>query len=365
MTTKRGRMAMLLGAGASVDAGMPSAAGLTKRLDDWLTTERRELLPALRFVNGAVQFGKSCRGEAVSASTNIEEILAACSFLGSRSGSSVYPFVGAWHEQLATLERAFMTAGGVGSPFDELAVVCKQQLRAWLAIEVDEASRVKYLWSLHGFVGAGFDLDVFTLNYDSTVELALQTSRGEVNTAWTTGFDESGWNPNLLERDFALRIFKLHGSLDWIRDEKLGLCSLRWPAATNSEEIPESAESLLIFGTDTKLQAVDPFLTLLYGFQRSLFMSAALIIVGYSFGDKHVNDIIWEAMQRDAQKRCIVVNPAGIEQLFAGDTKLSRLVDVENRFREIKTTAKDALERDLALAELKSVLQEQASEEPF
>jgi hypothetical protein len=367
MTSKKknanSRVAFLFGAGASVDAGLPTAAGLSVKLDDWLDRERRDLLPALRFVTGALQFGRSCRGERISDVTNIEDILSVCAFLASRDSSFVYPFVGAWHEQLGSIQRGFATTGRAGNPFEELGAVCRQQLRIWL--EIDTPERVKYLWSLQAFINAGFGVDIFTLNYDLAVELALNGIRGEVNGNWTVGFDATGWKPELLTRDFSARLFKLHGSLDWVRDEKLGLCSLQWPAATESEEIPETTEPLLIFGTDAKLQAVDPFLTLLFWFQQRLFESSALIVIGYSFNDRHVNDVIWEAMQRDAKKRCIVVNSDAIASLLSADPKLARLASVERRFREIKTTAKVALEQDLALRALTDAAGEQASEEPF
>ncbi|MFL6246369.1 MAG: SIR2 family protein [Thermoanaerobaculia bacterium] len=277
----------------------------------------------------------------------------------------MYPFVGAWHEQLAALERAFPSNDSARNPFEELAVVCKQQLRTWLSIELEDAARVKYLWGLKDFSNAGYALDVFSLNYDPAVEVSLHTNRGPVNVEWTAGFDESGWNPTLLNKELPVRLFKLHGLLDWVRDEKIGLCSLQWPPAMDSEEIPESADSLLIFGTDAKLQAVEPFLTLLYWFQQCLFDTVALIVIGYSFGDRHVNDVIWEALQRDAKKRCIVVNGSGIPPMLSAEPKLARLAEVENRFRAVEATAKDAFESNSALAALKQVLNEQASEEPF
>ncbi len=361
----RTRIAFLLGAGASVDAGYPTAVGLTNKLDDWVSENRIELLHALRFVTGALQFGRSCRGESLSADTNIEDILSACSFLTTRSRSFAYPFVGAWHERLAALERVFSESSTGANPFDALSTVAKQRLRDWLWIESSDVARVKYLWSFQDFLNDGFALDIFTLNYDATVEVALETSRGQINGDWTTGFGDRGWDPLLLEIDRPVRLFKLHGSLDWVRDERLGLCSLRWPPAIDSEEIPESVDSLLIFGTDAKLQAVDPFLTLLYRFRQSVFESAAVVIIGYSFGDQHVNDILWEAMQREATKRCIVVNSSPILDRLSVDPRLGRLADVENRFRQVQATAREAFEKNLALAELKRVLAEQASEEPF
>lgn len=86
-------LALLFGAGASADAGLPTALEMSVRLEKDLERERPGLLPVYHFIVGAIQFGRGCRNEPATGSVNIEEFLNACTFLASRSTHYVYPFV--------------------------------------------------------------------------------------------------------------------------------------------------------------------------------------------------------------------------------------------------------------------------------
>lgn len=354
----------LLGAGSTVDAGLPTAVQLTTLLEEALTEEHPELLSVLQYVRGAVQFGRGCRGEVPGRSVNIEELLTACSFLADREESFVYPFVSGWHEKVEKLQKlpARARTDGMNSSFEFLADYCREGLQDWLTIK--DTSRLKYLRSFSDFVKDEFKLRIFTLNYDECLERALSDALGKINGRWTTGFDEKGWNPDLLEsNDYEAYIYKLHGSLDWVEDERLGVCSVKWPPAQDSEEIADDYEQLLVFGTDAKLQAVDPFLTLLYRFQRALRKARVLIVIGYSFGDDYINSMIFEALQRDTQMRCIVANLSSLEEILPED--FQRFVAVEQRFTGLEITGQEAFDSDRLLNSLKEVIETYEKEFPF
>lgn len=315
-TSEQREVVFLLGAGATKDAGLPTATELTGCVEKAIEREYTSLLPVLRFIQGAIQFGKACRAQSLTSSVNIEEVLMACSFLARRSERLEYPFVGAWHERINALQPLPLEiqTDQVTDSFQFLSDFCKSRLHEWL--EIKNPSALMYLWGFRKFTNAGYKLRIFTLNYDECIERALE----EAGVAWTNGFGENGWNPGLLDSDsYRAYLYKLHGSLDWVKDEKLGICSVKWPPARESEELPEDFEPLLIFGTDAKLQAVDPFLTLLFRFQQLLIAGSVLVVIGYSFGDAHVNDVILEALGRDPQMRCIVVNLSSLEELLPMD----------------------------------------------
>lgn len=280
-TTKKREIAFLLGAGATKDAGLPTATELTDYMEEDIAEKYQALLPALRFIKGAIQFGKGCRGEPVTDKINIEELLTACSLLASREKSGAYPFVSAWHERINTLQLLpeEIQSDGATNSFQFLADYCKRRLHDWLAIK--DSAALKYLWGFRDFINAGYRLRIFTLNYDECIERALTEALGNINESWTTGFNQTGWEPELLDSDkYEVYLYKLHGSLDWVKDPKLGICSVKWPPAHESEELPADFESLLIFGTDVKLQAVDPFLTLLFRFQQLLNATDVLMVIG-------------------------------------------------------------------------------------
>jgi hypothetical protein len=357
----------LLGAGASVDAGLPAAVKLTENAERDLKLQYPALLSALRYLKGAIQFGKACREESSDNPINIEEILNACSFLSTRGLSYAYPFVGAWHERIQALEllpESIRSSSTTDDTFRFLATYCKHGLLKWL--RVDNAASVEYLKPLIEFVDYGFVPRIFTLNYDECMELALQDALGAINTSWTTGFGKEGWDQKLLSSGaFDAYLYKLHGSLDWISDPKLGICSIKWPEADQADELPSDFDPLLIFGVDVKFQPTDPFLTLLYNFRQWLNLAQIIVVIGYGFGDIHINAMLLEALQRSPQMRCIVVNTSKLDDLLPDDSNFRKLLNLEERFIAIPKTTKVALQSGSVLQEVQKIIKHAEEEAPF
>ncbi|MBI1878447.1 MAG: SIR2 family protein [Chloroflexi bacterium] len=361
----RKEVAFLLGAGAVKEAGLPTAVDLQEIVEKDITDKFPSLLPALRFISGAIQFGKACRAEPATSKVNIEDLLIACAFLASRNKSHIYPFVSAWHERISLLQPLprEIKSDQASDTFQFLGYYCKNGLRDWLAIK--EPHRLKYLRSFKDFIDAGYRLRIFTLNYDECIECALQDILGPINGKWTTGFDEQGWKPELLAcDDFDAYIYKLHGSLDWVNDPKFRICSVKWPPGQDSEEIPSDFEPLLIFGTNTKLQSVDPYLTLLFHFQQTLNVSDVLVVVGYSFADAHINAMLLEALQRDPQMRCLVAHKNSTpKDLLPPD--FEKMVGLEERFIHAKCFAEEAFQSNELLKKVQEVFIAYKEELPF
>lgn len=363
----------ILGAGASKDAGLPLAVEITDRITEDIERNHPCLLPLMRFVHGGICFGRGCSGRVPTAPVNIEEFLMACQDLSRRSSSSLYPFVASWHERLTDLGRlpAEINDNRADNAFDFISNLCKQRLREWLTIA--DTSSVKYFRSLKDFIDAGYRLHLFTLNYDECVEQGLSDSLGEINGKWTTGFDRTGWKPDLLEkrgRKYDAFLYKLHGSLDWVEDEELGVCSLKWPMADRAEEIPNTYESFLIFATAIKVIPRDPYLTLLSKFRSELYRCDCVVILGYSFGDDHVNTMLLDAMRRRPHLKCVVAN----RKERISDYLPSRFVEeiANERFQNIylgpngePAGVQTVLEKNILLNSVKAACDQQAESLPF
>lgn len=103
----------------------------------------------------------------------------------------------------------------------------------------------------------------------------------------------------LLEENFLLSdgqpIFKLHGSVDWI----------------------QSGKGLLILGGQ-KADAIheNPLLRWYYEKLRAFLNSGStrLMVIGYSFQDNHVNDLIWTAAEHH-NLEMFLVDPTGLNLL--------------------------------------------------
>lgn len=92
-------------------------------------------------------------------------------------------------------------------------------------------------------------------------------------------------------------VCKLHGSIDWIADDKDIVMRVR----SSVIKADDGNQQLLIYPQATKYQVTqrDPFATLFSDFRASLARSgpSVLVVCGYSFGDDHVNEEIERALR--------------------------------------------------------------------
>jgi SIR2-like domain len=150
-----------------------------------------------------------------------------------------------------------------------------------------------------------FPLKVFSLNYDLCVEgladpgFHVETgfaAIGESTWEWKR-FDET--NPEAEPPEIYL--YKIHGSINWKRDERSNLICVHHSGNIGPEQMQ------VIFGRDFKLEAADPYLFYAFEFRRCSLEAKAIVSVGYGFGDEHINKMLAQAVRINGPKRLIVV----------------------------------------------------------
>ena len=146
----------------------------------------------------------------------------------------------------------------------------------------------------------------FTTNYDTLLEDAIALCRvpaadgfvGGAMAFWDPDRKEHGFNtPFFLDGGFQARIYKLHGSIDWIVSEEDIVVRRRAGAGYPADE----PGHLMMHPQATKYQVTqrDPFARLFAAFRCAISdpNPGLLAICGYSFGDDHVNEEIERAMK--------------------------------------------------------------------
>jgi hypothetical protein len=137
-------------------------------------------------------------------------------------------------------------------------------------------------------------------------------------------------------------LYKLHGSIDWTRDEAGNLVKTdNKGARTAGKDLP------LIFGTDRKLEAADPFLFYAYEFRRCTLEAKVILAIGYGFGDDHINKMLRQAIKTEpAMKLAVVANTGTTAQaLSERATFIAKRVEISaGRVHVIPGTAKSFLE---------------------
>jgi len=154
-------------------------------------------------------------------------------------------------------------------------------------------------------------MNIFTLNYDTLLEQAAD-AEGAVLLDGFVGTTRRIFRPESYEQDLyfpaettegrvhrfdrVLHLYKLHGSITWLADKPTldnpyGVTS----AALNSEEV----RPLLIYPTPSKYGETlgMPYSDLFRRFAGTVARpQSVLFVVGYGFGDEHVNAIIRQAL---------------------------------------------------------------------
>lgn len=308
----------LLGAGASVDAGMPMVAQLTKEL--------RCRLPSCRDINKKerpdfAQLFDTIAAHDPNVETNYERFF---EWLVLLKDVQRNPFRNVIRVEM---EPSFATVAG------ELAFVIKRLVYEILRSHQSEKSYDPgYFAGFRRFLPEHGCLKVFTLNYDLCVEDACRSAGIDL----TTGFrkDTKRWDPSVFQScDSGINLYKLHGSLSWVLDKLDNNCPDRSLIEAETDHTVKEPE--LILGPGPKLQWDEPFLTLYYEFRKALRSAKLCVVVGYSFGDAHINDALCEASRRGLT--VIDVNPSNVERDF-------------QHYKKLKIKAKEAFEKDDLLA---------------
>lgn len=155
-------------------------------------------------------------------------------------------------------------------------------------------------------------IEVFTVNYDLLLEKALEDQRapyfdgfiGSLRGRFHTDLVEEwpGDTTGRLPATFA-RLWKLHGSVNWAWSEE----ESKREVVRLGSPVP-GGRAAAIYPADTKYEESRrvPFVVLQDRFRRSLNKSETVVIIsGYSFGDAHLNELLFEAAARRPRSELI------------------------------------------------------------
>jgi hypothetical protein len=133
-------------------------------------------------------------------------------------------------------------------------------------------------------------------------------------------FEQSEAGPNPLPQIY---LYKLHGSINWKRDEGRNLFSVE-----QTENVDPNRMDV-IFGRNFKLEAGDPYLFYAYQFRRFTLDAKLIVVIGYGFADSHINKILAQALNKEELRRLLVVaNCDSEEKCKDKETHISKYLDI-------------------------------------
>lgn len=296
-TFRKNEIIVLLGAGASVESGIPDSREMVRQIQDKISSADPDWAcykELYWYIRSSVFYADGLDGTIDDAvHFNIERLVNVLDELIKKERHTLYPFVGAWNPKLLEV---------TGKGFEHVHDFRKQILdilrNNWLALTEEE--RASYYSGLLNFQNEyGPPLRVFSLNYDLCVEKTCHTQMVQ------RGFEERIWDWRLfdeMEDTSSLLLYKLHGSVDWHFTEDSRVTYSDTPSTIPVDKIA------LIFGTAYKLQYIDPFLFFVYELRRwSLDSARAIICIGYGFNDDHVNGILEQSLRQNDKRILVAV----------------------------------------------------------
>jgi hypothetical protein len=337
---------MLLGAGSSLDAGLPLtnqlAEMLVRQINDDAGGVSRDVLAALNFVYGAMIGHASDAGENPLATVNVEKLFSAVRLLQTRHTHEAAAFVESWKpaiarfdssdsrrsdrdligiidrsllngssgSELVTMIREIALAGisaGDGSVFQKLNDELMVRACGILAT-IRSVDYLEPITRLAREQDGG--LDIATLNYDLTIETAAANAGVELSTGierWQPG-SEIELDPS----DGRINLLKLHGSIDWARETSADNMTYRTLHSYDVRRLPAGTANrspVMVIGDREKLETDGPTLPLLSAFEKMLRRTDRLVVVGYSFADEHINRLVRAWLNAEAHRTIVILDP--------------------------------------------------------
>jgi len=319
----------LIGAGCSYEAGIPMSNTMIEQIEAKLSDKNsgwfdfRELY---FYVRHTIEYGTKRGG--ILQDFNIESLLVTLHHLSEHRKSILYPFISGYSNDL--VEYAGRNFDRIG----KLINVIEVELPKWIT-KSDYKSADYYSGFSKFQKEFNYPVRIFTLNYDLCVEKLISSDELETGFADGESWDGTRFTrSNDDEPDAPVYLYKLHGSIDWERT-KTGLI--------RSQQHGIKPE--IVFGTDVKMQAVDPYLFYLYEFRKYALLSKIIVIIGYSFNDTHINDLLKQALENDDTRKILIVNPQVPENI---NDRLG-LAGNNERIKIEKVGAKDFLSSKLSV----------------
>lgn len=333
------KLVLFLGAGVSVPSGLPTAECLTKKLfvsraaDDTTAGRLRQLLAVIQDYDTAdiarvgmsPQWNYRSSGAIYRGSkSNYEDLFFLCQQIALWN-------IGLSDNSLATsfMKSIEEKAGGLllGATFDErmcdLASLGRQ-MGSYIESVVTETLRQKYI--------GGFDLirelaesteieqlNIVTLNHDTLVEQFLAANGIPISDGFGPHDGDVRWSDDraYADTDSRVRLFKLHGSIDWYSFQYEG--RLR-TAAFEGNDVANAVD-----GTGKRLVAQTGMPSYLTGtnksdaYQRGIYTDVhfhfyallreinQILMSGYGWGDTAINFRLDSWFDRSRTNRLVLL----------------------------------------------------------
>jgi hypothetical protein len=174
-------------------------------------------------------------------------------------------------------------------------------------------------------------VEIFTTNYDTLIEKALERERlpifdGFVGSETPFFLASSMSHASMAPGKDWTRLWKIHGSINWKleKDDSRGSRIVRALPGVDAHMILPSSQK---YDESRKL----PYIAMLDRLSKSLVdrVDPILVVIGYSFGDQHINEILLDALEAQPRMHLVALqysDPVPGDALWNIATKFSNVL---------------------------------------
>lgn len=139
----------------------------------------------------------------------------------------------------------------------------------------------------HMFQSTVREIDIITTNYDRLAEYACEQEQIHHYTGFSHGYIRTEITKNAISTNRQVNIWKVHGSLDWFRNDQnilLGLPNtMKIQTALTPEIVTPGIEKY-------KRTHTEPFRTIINESDRSIDNATSYLCIGFGFNDVHIQE---------------------------------------------------------------------------
>lgn len=318
------RQSWLFGAGISCDANIPLMVPLTARIKTIITEagddkniEIYESLSSNLETDAHVEHYLSHLGDLIALAERSKDKRAS---INNENFSQ---------QELRCLHSAIVEAIGITVRYGYKKNGADETIGSLDKPIVDIASHMNFLKALFRMrenLTSRSNMTFFTTNYDTLLEDAMALEKNIVIDGFSGGA-MGVWNPNKefnseITSPNQYNLYKLHGSVDWHRNDEFGLVRARYGTNYLSD-----LSEIMIYPQASKYVETqkDPFASLFTQFRSVLNSNEPNVFItcGYSFGDDHINSEIETALKSSNNTNIV----AFCQEAPKDDTIINKILD--------------------------------------
>ena len=179
--------------------------------------------------------------------------------------------------------------------------------------EISNISDLRRFVAWYDSTNRGLNKEIYTTNYDMLLEMALEANFIPYFDGFVGAY-EPFFSPESIDFfskeqnyiDKWIHLWKIHGSLNWMKKEKTSISPER---IARISKIEKPINELMIYPSKEKynLSRKEPFIAFFDRMKEYLKHGELLYICsGYSFSDQHINEIIFNALHQNKRLYVIV-----------------------------------------------------------